>query len=173
MPTKLRLISTIVLLAALGSARAYADQQTSPSSSPVNPNAISIELLGRGGLYSIDFDHMISNTVALGIGFSSWSFTFIDTESVLIIPIYANFYSSPDTSRFFLTAGIDFIHASVTDSSGFGDGLSFTGSGVGAMLGGGYEFRGTGGFLFRAAPYLALGSGGAAVTGGLSFGYAF
>jgi len=147
---------------------------SSSDSSDSHGNALSLEVLGRGGLYSINYDHMISNYMAVGIGFSHWSFSFIDTDSITIIPIYANLYSSPKPNRAFLTAGVDVVFISETDSDGLGDGLgSFTESGAGAVLGGGYEYRGTSGFLFRAAPYLVVASGGIALTAGLSFGVTF
>ena len=73
-----------------------------------------------------------------------------------------------------MSMGMDVVVISESDSSGIGDGLgSFTDSGAGVVLGGGYEYRGTGGFLFRAAPYLVVAGGGVALTAGLSFGVTF
>lgn len=157
--------------------------QAVPADAPVaemassRNSAISLELLGRGGLYSLNFDQQISPNVALGVGASYLSadieFSVLDQDylsiSIFFVPLYANYYFSTGRHRTFATGGLDFVIVSGELSSGGSD------SGVGAFgtAGAGYEFRGTGGFLFRAAPYLLFGAGGVAITGGLSFGAAF
>lgn len=153
----------------------YADgtSDTVTSSNPFNPSTISVELLGRGGVYSFDYDKMVSDSVALGVGLSYFSVSLFETNvSAVIIPVYVNYYFSTTPSRGFLTGGADIVVASASDRSGIGLG-SFTGTGAAGVVGGGYEYRGTSGFLFRAAPYLIVGTGGIAITAGFSFGVAF
>lgn len=137
------------------------------------PNALAFELLGRGILYGITYDRSLNDQWALGAGFSAWK---VDNEykttsvSVVVIPIYTNYYFSPERNRGFLTAGLDLVAASVSDKV---DNSTLSGSGGLLVLGGGYEYRGDSGFLFRLAPYLLAGSGGARFWFGISFGYAF
>src|SRR4051812_43194574 len=62
------------------------------------PNALSLEIMGRGLLYSVDYDRSISYQVALGIGISIFSLNSSLNEasgSIRMIPIYSNFYFSP------------------------------------------------------------------------------
>ncbi len=140
------------------------------------PNAISAELLGRGLLYSINYDRSINENIAVGAGFSYWSLSsYTSKASVLVVPLYGNYYFSPDSNRGFITAGMDIVSVSVEDHGFYSSDNYFAGhaSGVAAVVGGGYEYRGKGGFLFRGAPYLLAGSGGAAVWLGLTFGTTF
>ncbi len=81
------------------------------------PNAISAELLGRGFLYSINYDRSLNESFAIGAGFSYWSVSsFASKASIFAVPVYGNYYFSPDSNRGFLTAGLDFVGASVTEN---------------------------------------------------------
>jgi len=133
------------------------------------PQAISFELLGRGLLYSINFDRMVSEKFLVGAGLSAYSISGEGVSSTLfVVPIFGNYYFSPGVSHGFVTAGVDVLLAS--ESVG-GNGV-FVGSGLAPVAGGGYEYRGDGGFLFRAAPYAVFGRT-VLVWFGTSFGYAF
>lgn len=140
------------------------------------PNALSVELLGRAGLYSFDYDYSLTDEIAVGGGFSYLSASAsnnsaIASVSILVIPLYMNYYFQPGPNRGFVTGGLDIVSASATFAGT--DGFTASGSGVGAVLGGGYEYRGTSGFLFRAAPYFIFGSGGGDLWFGLTFGFTF
>ena len=153
----------------------------------LRPNTISVELLGRGGLYSVNYDYSIGGYVSLGVGFSYWSVSTdaisntsgglsvtapATSDSITIVPIYTNIYLSPDSHRPYLSLGVDIVSM----SSSSGSNSTFTtvsGNGVGPVVGAGYEYRGTGGFLFRLAPYLFIGNKTTQVFAGLSLGSAF
>lgn len=143
-----------------------------------HPNGLSLELLGRGGFYSVDYDRMISNSVALGVGFSYLSLNVYDFSSDnlfvsgFILPLYANFYFSPEPNHIFLTAGMDVIlaYGRFSDSKVTNEG---TGGGVIGTLGAGYEYRGRGGFLLRLTPYLVLAASRVYPSAGVSFGGTF
>lgn len=142
------------------------DEGTSTS----RPNALSIELLGRGALYSIDYDRSVSSSVGLGFGFSYFGASDQGiTFSAAVVPFYVNFYFAPGPSRVFISGGADFVYVSANVQ----DYLGFSATGVLGTAGVGYEYRGDGGFLFRLAPYVLIGAGGTQVWGGVSFGYAF
>lgn len=131
-------------------------------------NAISIELLGRGGIYTINYDYAFGNDVAAGLGLATWSASTTGANVTLfIIPVYANYYFSSGASRPYLTGGLDIV-----TGSGALDTSTFSGTGAVAVLGGGYEYRSDGGFLFRAAPYIFVGAK-LAFWIGLSFGFTF
>jgi len=120
-------------------------------------NAVSIELLGRGWLYSLNYDHLIFDRLAIGIGASYWNTTSWWSNinyGATIIPIYGNYYFMTGLNRFFLTAGGDLVFVNPTLNSN----NVFQSSGGAAVVGGGYEYRGSRGLLFRVAPYIIIGA---------------
>jgi hypothetical protein len=131
---------------------------------------LSLELLGRGLLYSFNYDYMLTDDLALGAGFSRTSISAGRSDaSAWILPVYANYYFTPGKHRVFATGGANFVVASGTID---GSESKVTGSGLAGVVGGGYEFRADNGFLFRAAPYLFVGKA-SGVWAGLSLGYSF
>lgn len=73
------------------------------------PFAFSIELLGRGLLYSLNIDYSVIPNLALGAGISYLPGT---SASALVIPFFANFYPITGENRIFITAGVDYFSAS-------------------------------------------------------------
>jgi hypothetical protein len=133
------------------------------------PAVFSFEILGRGGYYSLDFDYSVNDEISLGAGLAAYSLSSNSSSaSIVILPLYGNFYFQPGPHRGFLSAGLDIVSISANLS-----GTSFGASGVAPVLGGGYEYRGENGFVFRGAPYLVIGNSQIGFTIGLSFGYAF
>lgn len=128
-----------------------------------HPNTISFELLGRAALYSINYDRMVNENVAIGAGISYWTLSVTTYSSsasrkFFVMPLYGNYYFSPAPNRGFLTAGLDVVFASA-QTAGSSSNIRIAGSGAFATFGGGYEYRNPeGGFLFRAAPYFLVGS---------------
>ncbi len=151
------------------------------------PNTLSAELLGRGGLYSVNYDYSLGRFVSLGVGFSYWSLSTAATstsvgsinitspatsDTFTIIPVYTNIYFLSDRNRPYVSLGVDIV--STTSTNGSNSTLSaVSGSGTLPVIGAGYEFRGDGGFLFRGATYVLAGSKTQQITGGASFGAAF
>lgn len=130
-------------------------------------HGMSLELLGRGLLYSLNYDYLINDSLALGAGVANYSFSSGSASaSAWIIPVYANYYLTGGKHRWFATGGANVILASGTT----GGDDRVTGSGVAGVLGGGYEYKSDGGFLFRAAPYVFVGKASGAWLG-VSFGY--
>lgn len=130
-------------------------------------NAMSLELLGRGFLYSFNYDYMVNNDLAVGAGVSHYSVSSGDSNaSAWIVPVYANYYLTSGKGRFFATGGANLMFA----SGSIGDDSKVSGSGIAGVIGGGYEYRADNGFLFRAAPYVFVGKASGAWLG-LSLGY--
>lgn len=144
------------------------------SAGKMNPNRnerinnFSIEGLGRAGLYSINYDRNITNDIAVGLGFSSYSISLGSlSSSAVIIPLYANYYvTEGKNSRFYVTGGADLIFTSGDFEA---DGI-VEGSGLGFVAGAGYEYKADSGFLFRIAPYFLVGNASGAWLG-ISLGY--
>ena len=177
------ILSVLVGLLAFsnGASASDGDVAASDDSSPESiaterPNAISFELLGRGLLYSIDYDRSLSDSIAVGVGYSSWGVDATSSDgttyaaaTIRIIPLYLNYYFyNSGGNRWFVTGGIDIISASF-DFDGFrlsGTGAVFTG-------GVGYEYRAHNGFLIRVNPYIFGGFSAAQVWLGITLGYTF
>lgn len=137
------------------------------SSNEMRRNNLSLELLGRGGLYSFNYDYMLNDDLAVGGGIASYSISAGTAKaSTWILPVYANYYVNQGKHRFFGTGGANLILVSgqIDDSN------QVKGSGLAGVLGAGYEYKSDDGFLFRAAPYLMIGK----ISGGwlgFSLGY--
>lgn len=130
-------------------------------------HSVSLELLGRGLLYSFNYDYLIHDDIAVGAGLSTYSFSSGTSNARLtFVPVYANYYFTPGEHRWFASGGVNLIHA----SGSIDKDEKISGSGAAGILGGGYEFRGDSGFLFRATPYVFVGKA-SGVWLGLSLGY--
>ncbi len=130
-------------------------------------NVLSMELLGRAGLYSLDFDHLFGDNIALGIGFSAETAPNNYGLTIWNAPIYGNYYFGNTESQPYVSAGLNVGYGSSTLG-----GSIFTGTLAAVIVGGGYEYRTLNGFVFRAAPYVFIGNT-VTVWGGISLGFAF
>lgn len=132
-------------------------------------HTVSLELLGRAGLYSFNYDYSFNPNVSAGAGFSFYSISSGgDSATLIILPVYVNYYFMEHVHRPFVSGGIDLLFASAK----VGGSGTFTGSGAAAIIGGGYEYKGDSGFVFRAAPYFLIASN-SGLWLGLSAGYSF
>jgi hypothetical protein len=123
-----------------------------------NPNAVSLELLGRGMLWGLTYDRAFADRIVAGAGFGYSPMRTagdVDMGSAKLIPVYVNVYLSTEGNSFFATGG-----ASIVANSGDTKGLKATYSGLdfGTMplipqFGVGFESRQDAGFLFRATVY--------------------
>jgi hypothetical protein len=117
-------------------------------------NVISLEVLGRGIYYSLNYDRMIHPYFAVGAGFSFLGLNGRGgpERSMINIPLYSNVYLSKASARMFLTGGVNLVHISgeVDRSSGLAN------MNVAPVFGAGYEFRHENGFVFRLTPYVAM-----------------
>ncbi|MES2962505.1 MAG: hypothetical protein V4760_01355 [Bdellovibrionota bacterium] len=146
--------------------------------SRLTKNNLSIEMLGRGGLYSLDYDRQLGRDVSMGLGFSNASLrmnadAYAAVNATLItVPIYGNFYFNDHRKHRFLgTGGVTIVSAKAEASVGVElapeakeVALSFvndldlsTNASVVLPMpvgGAGYEYKSTGGFLARASVYV-------------------
>ncbi len=143
------------------------------------PSAVSLELLGRAMLYSINFDQVLNDNIAAGVGLGSVSTNFHDTDhdanqTATFVPAYMYYYFNKTAGSPFLTGGVTLIlnHAGVKNLDTSTGSLQIPSSSVMPTFGGGYENRMDSGFLFRVTGYLIAGK---SLTPwlGFSFGYGF
>lgn len=167
----------IVLLASFTASAAFAVEGSSaPHTRVTYPGAVSIEVLGRGIMYSVNFDQVLNDDMAAGFGYGSVAteLNSVDGESAKMIPAYFNYYFSRAAGSLYGTVGVNVI-LNAKKVKGFDattSDLTFPKDSVMPTFGLGYENRGDNGFLFRAAAYGVVGKD---VTPwlGFSFGYAF
>lgn len=143
------------------------------------PSAVSVEILGRSMLYTVAYDQVLNDDLAVGVGLGTVSLNFRGTDtdagkSATMIPVYMNYYFMKEGGSPFLTGGVTLItnHSSVKNLETTTGGLEIPSSNVMPTFGGGYENRGDNGFLFRIAAYAVAGR---SLTPwmGFSFGYSF
>lgn len=135
------------------------------------PNAITLEFLGRALAYSLNYDRAFTEHITVGLGISSWqeSWRWSQYQStVVVLPVYMNYYFSEKMGRGFASAGVDFIHVSQTANND----NSFMNNGAAATLGAGYETRDRSGFLLRIGFYLVAGQP-VELSPAVDIGYAF
>lgn len=97
-------------------------------------HALTVETLGKGGLYSLNYDYLTSLRSALGFGFSFQSLranpAISDAEVQLItLPVYANFYFPFSAHRPFVSTAVTFLKIRATanvDASALFNGMSWT-----------------------------------------------
>ncbi|MCM2323823.1 MAG: hypothetical protein NDJ90_11240 [Oligoflexia bacterium] len=142
-----------------------------------NPNAFSVELLGKGLAYSLQYDRVIDDDLVVGFGYGHVGLKRGEddlSEGVSLIPAYAHYYFAREQASFFGMAGVTIV----TDSSAASNlesttgGLDFASSPVVPVIGLGYENRGDAGFLFRTTLYGMLGKTYTPWLG-VTFGYSF
>lgn len=143
-----------------------------------NPNALNVEFLGRGMLYSISFDRVVNDDLVAGVGFGTTSLrtlTDVDTGvSTALIPIYVNYYFMREGSSPFATLGANIVtnSANAADLKSTYSGIEFGSRAVQPTFGVGYESRSDAGFLFRVSIY-GIYAETLSPWGGLTLGYCF
>lgn len=143
------------------------------------PSTVSIEVLGRAMLYSVNFDQVVDDHIAVGAGFGSVSTNFHDTdrdtgETASFIPVYMNYYFTETAGSPFVTGGVTMLlnHAATKGYDTSTGDLQIPSSTVMPEFGVGYEYRTDTSFLFRVTGYLAAAKSLTPWVG-FSFGYAF
>jgi hypothetical protein len=137
-------------------------------------NSVYGEILGKGVLYGLFYERLLTDRLGAGIGFSTWGldFGFVDMESVTLVPVYLSWYPLGDQDRLYLDGGVDFASANVSVRI-FG-GASAEGTGTIGFAGLGYCHNSRdGGIILKLGPMLFFGNGEVRVWGNLSVGVSF
>jgi hypothetical protein len=155
-----RILTAVVLCAMM-----FASEKSMAQSSRLEmPNDVNIELLGRCILYSFNYQRMLSQNFGLEGGFSLIGGS---GASITLFSAGARAYLLGGNSSPCLGAGFVFASAS-TDAGPF----SGSSSGSYGYIAPGFEYRSSGGFLFRASINFLV-SDGFFVWPGFQFGIAF
>jgi len=144
-----------------------------PAFSQSKSNSLYLEFFGSGGLYSVNYDRLLTEEVGIRVGFmyfeADWFVFFTDME-MFLIPITLNYLVGTGKHKFELGAGPVIVFGSV----GFWGSDPGSGSGVGWTGTIGYRYQQpNGGFLFRIGFTPVLFSGEFHPSGGLSLGFSF
>lgn len=141
-------------------------------------NAVYIELLGNGVLYSMNYDRMVTDDISVRVGLMYLSVSASSGDasakaSLAFIPVVGNYLLGKGDHKFELGLGALLVYASA--SSGTSDDfVSGSGGGVGGTAVIGYRYAPhDGGFVFRGGFTPVFGQGGFLPWFGLSLGYAF
>lgn len=149
-------------------------------------NNAYVEILGNGGIYSVNYERIVVEHFALRLGFGvakTVNLFFSDTNdktTIIAVPVLGSLLFGERKSKLELGAGFLFGHKNVKSASG----NSKTGSAIFDLTGVvGYRYQpSSGGFLFRIGitPFYTLNGGenaypqkGFFISGGLSIGYNF
>jgi hypothetical protein len=106
-------------------------------------NLVGIELLGRAGLYSVNYERWTTFRVGLGAGLEYWYFG--RDQHTFIAPLYISSNPIGDRHSLYLSAGATVLFSNATLFSNSRD----YSSGALGTISGGYQFRSRGGFLIR------------------------
>jgi hypothetical protein len=127
------------------------------------PSAVSLEILGRSMLYTVAFDQVVNENLAVGGGFGTVSANDAVTgadlnRSIQMVPVYMNYYLLKEQGTPYFTAGATLVtnHNRVKNSESATGNMKVPNSNVMPTIGAGYENRGDNGFLFRVTAYGVL-----------------
>ena len=155
---KLRMVPGVVLLAILLKVDGVAQDQ---------PNLVGVELLGRGLIYSVNYERNLTERTGVGIGAAYWN---IDKAHITIVPLHASWNPIGNRHSLYLAAGATLINgrekSSLFDTAESG----LLAAGTSSV---GYQFRSAGGFVIRPALNILLSRHGNLVWPGVTIGHRF
>ena len=164
-------LALVILAAALALPRPSVAQE-SPAPAVTAPNAVYVELLGNGLLYSVNYDRLVAPHVSARVGVAALAAADGGSSAAVVAaPLMVNYLFGKGSSRFETGVGILLASGSVENVEGAEDD-SFSGAVGTATLGYRYQRPG-GGFFFRTGLTPFFGTGGIAPWFGISFGYGF
>jgi len=103
-------------------------------------NLVAVELLGRAGVYSANYERNFLPRIGVGVGGAYWG---IDHSSALIVPMYISTTPIGKTHSLYAAAGVTLGISKFFNFSG-----SYTTDTIGTVSVG-YQFRSREGFVIR------------------------
>jgi hypothetical protein len=170
----------VAVLAMVIAMLAGAPQAMAAHTRVTNPNAVSLELFGRGLLWTLNYDRVVSDDLVAGIGYGRTPLKTLAGDdantSTGLLPVYLSYYFMREASSIFATAGASIV---VNNDDAKGKKATFSGLEFNSStpllptFGVGFENRGdVAGFLVRVAAYGVIGKT-IAPWFGFSMGYSF
>jgi hypothetical protein len=157
---------------------------TAPEQGRTARNVLYVELLGNGGLYSLNYERFVTDDIDLRLGFDYLSLSLAGFDSngnkatgsatVLFIPLMFNYFGvGGQNHKLELGAGPLFLYASA-EASGVGEQVNGSGVAIGGTATIGYRYvPRDGGFNFKVGFTPIFGAGGFLPFGGLGLGAVF
>ena len=159
------LIVVILLLLSVSTANAQ-------TSSREARNLIGLELLGRAGIYSVNYERLIKPRVGFGLGVARWStqgcFFTCSKSNTVIVPLYVSWNPVGDTHSLYVAAGTTLKVSKVDRSRS----TSYSADAI-ATATVGYQYRSSGGFLIRPTVSRVVGPDWTAIWPGVTMGFTF
>jgi hypothetical protein len=134
-----------------------------------NPQALSLEVLGRGLWYSVDFDYALGEDAVAGLGLGTIS---AGGDTATTIPAYLSYYFAREAGSLFATAGATVLTRNFNGRTTSAADLEFSSSPVLPTFGAGYEYRSDAGLMFRLTGY-GIVAKSVKPWVGFAFGYSF
>lgn len=185
---KPRSILTLAIAFYCSFAAAFA-QDASNTAAPYVPtprtavNTIYLEILGNGGIYSINYERMLQDNFGIRVGGSYFGVSVQSpskdstiTTNTLSFPIMANYFIGTEASRLELGLGVALSSASASVKSVTNGETSVGGFGANLTSTIAYRLQPPqGGFNFKigVTPFLSLATGTFQIWGGISAGFGF
>jgi len=72
-------------------------------------HGVYLELLGAGGLYSVNYEYRLPTALALRLGFSWWEFCFLDCSEVITVPVSLTGFVGGRNSHLEFGAGVTWV----------------------------------------------------------------
>lgn len=150
---------------------------------PASRNAVFVELLGNGGLYSLNYERMLTDHLGLRVGYAAWDspllFEGSPPDRYRTLPVSVSYLLGAGERKLELGGGITFGRGTFDRS--FATRRDFSFRSLTAIVGYRSQPRGRG-YLFRAGatPFYSFDDGdeaypnpGFSFGAGVSFGYRF
>jgi hypothetical protein len=172
------LSQSLLIVGALSFVAASSAPAFAEHTRPTNPNALSVEVLGKTFLYTVQYDRAVTDDVFAGVGIGSVALNDLNGNdagtSAVLVPVYAGYYFLRDQGSPFVIAGASLVtnHSETSGKQTSLAGLEMGSNQVLPFFGAGYEVRTDSGFLFRVTGYGEVGKS-VKPWGGATFGYAF
>jgi hypothetical protein len=155
--------------------------QVSEAPAAAARNAVFVELLGNGGIYSLNYERMLTGQLGLRVGYAAWNSPFwsevTPPNRYQTVPVTMSYLLGRGERKLELGGGITFGHGRFDRSSG----RDFSFRTLTAIVGYRSQPR-EGGYLFRVGvtPFYSFDDGeeaypdpGFVFSAGVSFGYRF
>ncbi len=142
------------------------------------PNALSIEALGKGLLYALQYDRVISEQMGIGLGLGHVKTRLVPGANAdvatSLLSAHFRFYFSQEAGSLYLVGGPTLVANGDAVKNRFAavSALEFSDTPLLALAGVGYEYRSDAQFLMRITGYAIAGKNIIPLAG-ITLGYAF